>query len=112
MDLNISVSLRFVSSNPGVSIKVTMFPFRINGLDVITSLVQLWSPRPTGSFDPLARLAKVDFPVPVAPIIAIRISLPRATIVAEVTASTAIPVRWMVESKMERGVRVGPMLNL
>lgn len=87
MDLKISVSLRFVSSNPGVSIKVTIFPFRMNGLEVITSLVQLWRPRPTGNLDPLARLTKVDFPVPVAPIIAIRHSLPRATIIAEVTIS-------------------------
>lgn len=56
MDERMSVSLRDVSSNPGVSIKVTMRPLRRNGLDVRTSDVQLSRPRPTGKLDPLARL--------------------------------------------------------
>lgn len=56
MDERMSVSLRDVSSNPGVSIKVTMRPLRRNGLEVRTSDVQLSRPRPTGKLDPLARL--------------------------------------------------------
>jgi len=39
-----SVSLRVVSSNPGVSIRVTKRPLITNGLEVCTSLVQLSRP--------------------------------------------------------------------
>jgi len=55
MDLRMSVSLRVVSSNPGVSIKVTVRPSRKNA-DVSTSMVQLSSESLTAKFDPLARL--------------------------------------------------------
>ena len=51
-----SVSLRVVSSNPGVSIRVTRRPLTTNGREVRTSLVQLSRPRPTGRFDLLALL--------------------------------------------------------
>jgi hypothetical protein len=82
-----SVSLRVVSSNPGVSIRVTRRPLTTNGREVRTSLVQLSRPRPTGRLDPLALLINyvcppkiinvivqgkgtvhtVDLPLPVAP---------------------------------------------
>lgn len=61
IDERMSVSLRDVSSNPGVSIKVTIRPLRMNGLDVRTSDVQLSRPRPTGKSDPLARLMNYFF---------------------------------------------------
>ena len=49
------MSLRVVSSNPGVSIKVTVRPSRKNA-DVSTSMVQLSSESLTAKLDPLARL--------------------------------------------------------
>ena len=55
IDLRTSVSLRVVSSNPGVSIKVTVRPSREN-VEVSTSMVQLSSESLTARFDPLARL--------------------------------------------------------
>lgn len=55
IDLRTSVSLRVVSSNPGVSIKVTDRPLREN-VDVSTSMVQLSSESLTAKLDPLARL--------------------------------------------------------
>ena len=83
----ISISLRVVSLNLGVSIRVTRRPLTTNGREVRTSLVQLSRPRPTGRFDPLALLINyacppkiistvvqakktvrtVDLPLPVAP---------------------------------------------
>lgn len=54
------MSLRLVSSNPGVSINVTVCPSRSNGLDVWMSAVQLSSPLPTTRSDPLARLMNCE----------------------------------------------------
>ena len=50
------MSLLVVSSNPGVSIKVTTRPSRLNGCATWTMLVQDLSPLPMCKFDPLARL--------------------------------------------------------
>ena len=54
--VKISVSLRVVSSNPGVSIRITTRPSTKKGREICTSLVQLSRPRPTGRLDPLAVL--------------------------------------------------------
>jgi len=51
-----SVSLRVVSSNPGVSIKTTRRPSRSKDPAICTALVQDRNPLPTTRSDPLMRL--------------------------------------------------------
>ena len=53
---NISVSLFEVSSNPGVSMRTTLRPSRVNPSESWTSAVQDSNPIPTRRFEPLARL--------------------------------------------------------
>ena len=52
----ISVSLFEVSSNPGVSMRVTVLPSTANLSVTWTSAVQDSKPIPTRRFEPLARL--------------------------------------------------------
>ena len=54
--LKISVSLLEVSSNPGVSMRVTLLPSRVNLSATWTSSVHDSKPVPTRRFEPLARL--------------------------------------------------------
>ena len=56
MIFKISVSLFEVSSNPGVSMRVTTLPSRVNLPASWTSAVHDSNPVPTRKFDPLARL--------------------------------------------------------
>ena len=51
-----SVSLFDVSSNPGVSIRVTALPSRVNSFASSTSVVHRSEPIPVRRFEPLARL--------------------------------------------------------
>lgn len=51
-----SVSLRLVSSKPGVSINVTSRPLSLKGFVACTSLVQLSRLLPIAKSDPLASL--------------------------------------------------------
>ena len=52
----ILVSLFLVSSNAGVSMRVTAFPSRMNSFASLTSAVYDSDPVLTGRFEPLARL--------------------------------------------------------
>ena len=52
----ISVSLFEVSSKPGVSIRATVLPSRMNSSESLTSAVQDPRPIPTRKVEPLARL--------------------------------------------------------
>ena len=52
----ISVSLFKVSSNPGVSMRLTALPSRVNSSESSTSAVQDSNPDPIRRFEPLARL--------------------------------------------------------
>ena len=52
----ISASDLVVSSNPGVSIKVTVVSFKMNGVAASTSPVHDSKPYPTVRSDPLAKL--------------------------------------------------------
>ena len=52
----ISVSLFEVSSNPGVSMRTTLFPSRVNPSESWASAVHDSRPIPTRRFEPLARL--------------------------------------------------------
>ena len=54
--LKISVSLFEVSSNPGVSMRVTALPSRMSLLASWTSAVHDSKPIPIRKFEPLARL--------------------------------------------------------
>jgi hypothetical protein len=54
--LRMSASLLVVSSNPGVSIRVTCRPSNSKGSEVWTTLVQERRPFPTRRVDPLTRL--------------------------------------------------------
>ena len=54
--LRTSVSLRVVSSNPGVSIKTTRRPSRLKAAAGWTVFVQDRNPLPTPRLDPLTRL--------------------------------------------------------
>ena len=51
-----SESLRTVSSNPGVSMRVTLLPSRMNLFASWTSAVHESTPIPTRRLEPLARL--------------------------------------------------------
>ena len=51
----ISASLPKVSSNPGVSMRVTTLPPRVNSSAIWTSAVHDPQPVPTRKFEPLAR---------------------------------------------------------
>ena len=51
-----SVSLFEVSSNPGISMRVTAFPSRVNSSASLTSTVRDSEPIPIRRFEPLARL--------------------------------------------------------
>lgn len=110
----IFVSLRVVSSNPGVSIRVTTRPLITNGREVCTSLVQLSRPRPTGRSDPLALLINyayspkiinaavqgkrtvrtIDLPLPVAPMTLEGVSM-RLTENMVGTYAILIPMSWL-----------------
>ena len=50
-----SVSVLNVSSKPGVSMSVIVFPSRTNGLDACTFVVHDSRPEPTGKFELLRR---------------------------------------------------------
>lgn len=63
MAVMLSVSRRVVSSNPGVSIRITLWSSRENGLDSNTSDVQLFNPPLTDRVDPLTRLMNCNNPV-------------------------------------------------
>ena len=52
----ISVSLFIVSPNPGVSMRTTFLPSRVNTFESWTSAVHESKPIPTRRFEPLARL--------------------------------------------------------
>ena len=51
-----SVSIFEVSSNPGVSMRVTALPLRVNSSASWTSTVHDSNPIPIGRFEPVARL--------------------------------------------------------
>ena len=84
--VRISVSVFDVSSNPGVSMRITLLPSRVNSSASVTSAVHDANPIPIRRFEPLARLINWRqlgespvvisgytlltevFPLPVAPI--------------------------------------------
>ena len=58
----ISASLFVVSSNPGVSMRITALPSRVNTSANLTSAVHDSKPIPTRRFEPLARLINWSHP--------------------------------------------------
>ena len=89
----ISVSVVDVLLNPGVSMRITVFPSRVNSSESWTSVVHNSESVATGRFEPLARLTNWrqpgellivitkhypltdDFPLPVAPMTLVTVGM-------------------------------------